>query len=142
MVIGRPKEPGGLIPVILQDNELIPRNLNDEKVVIFRQGETTGRQLMMVKPLGVVLAANDPLLRPPAKPACNYALDPEAEDIGNPLHQHEDGTYWFYEATWNLEQGPYPTYEEAYAALLKYCVEYQKAVETQNETPAKTEDAK
>jgi len=125
MVIGKPTKEG-VIPVILKDDELIPVNLNAQRVLIFRQGESTGRQLAMVKPLGVVLPPGDPLLLPPSRPICNFALDPEVEP--SPLHEHADGTWWFYEATWTLEQGPYATFDEGLAAMTQYCIEYQNSL--------------
>jgi hypothetical protein len=125
MVIGRTTS-AGMIPVILGDDELIPRNLNERKVVIFRQGNSTGRQLLVIKPLGDILPEESDLLRPVPKPSCNYTLDPDGP-IG-PVHQHEDGTWWFYEATWNLEQGPFPFYEDCLAVLTQYCIDYQKSL--------------
>ena len=125
MVIGKPTS-AGIIPVILTDNELIPANLNSQKTAIFRQGATTGRELKLIKALGTVLEPGDPLLRAPAKPVCNYTLDPEVQS--GPLHQHTDGTWWFYEATWNMEQGPYVTSDEAIDALTKYCIDYQNSL--------------
>lgn len=137
MVIGRPTV-AGMISVLLTDNELIPLNLNSPRVVVFRQGNTTGRELKIVKPLGIVLASNDPLLRPLAKPECNYTLDPETQT--GPLHQHEDGTWWFYEATWNLEQGPFATYEDAEKALVVYCLDYQNNLTKSEESVTVVKD--
>ena len=125
MVIGRTTS-AGMIPVILGDNELIPRNLNERKVVIFRQGNSTGRQLLMVKPLGDILPEESDLLRPIPKPACNYTLDPD-EPTG-PVHQHDDTWWWFYEATWNLEQGPFSSYDDCLEALTQYSIDYQKSL--------------
>jgi hypothetical protein len=71
------------------------------------------------------LIADESLVRQPEKPpvVCNYAPDPECP--GNPLHQHADESWWFYEETWNLEQGPFATYEEAYSSLAEYCTALQ-----------------
>jgi hypothetical protein len=110
--------------VILSDNETLPANLNSEKVVVYRRGECTNRELVLVKALGVVLAANDPALRNTSKPVCNH------DGNRDPLHQHEDGTFWFYEETWTLENGPYATHEEAYNALAEYCIGLEVAKET------------
>ena len=41
----------------------------------------------------------------------------------DPLHQHPDGTWWWYEETWAEEHGPYSTEAEAKDALLTYCRE-------------------
>lgn len=113
----------GVVYIILGDDEMIPRNFNTEKTIIFRQGVSTDRQLVLVKGLGLI--ADEKLVRQPEKPPviCNYAPDPECP--GNPLHQHEDESWWFYEETWNLEQGPFEVYEAAYSALAEYCTALQ-----------------
>lgn len=118
----------GVVYVILGDGEMIPRNLNTEKTIIFRQGPSTDRQLVLVKGLGLI--AEEKLVRQPEKPpvVCNYAPDPECP--GNPLHQHEDESWWFYEETWNLEQGPFETYEAAYSSLAEYCTALQTEKES------------
>src|SRR5271157_3672018 len=119
MVIAPGNRPGITAIVILSDGEFLPENLNHEKVLAFRQGNSTNRQLLMVKGLGVLAEAS--LLKPRVDPVCNYSGD------GNPLHQHADKTWWFYEETWNLENGPFETYEEAYTALTVYCTELQES---------------
>ena len=131
MVIGKPTA-AGMIPVILGDDEQVPRNLNDSKVVIFRQGNSTGRQLKLVKPLGELLGEDSPLLRPPPRPVCNYSLDPEVP--GGPMHQHDDGSWWFFESTWNFEQGPYASFDDCLEGLTKYCIDYQNSL-TPSEKP-------
>lgn len=103
----------GIIFVNLADGEFLPENLNNEKVVVMRQGESTGRQLKIVKPLGKL--ATPDLLRPPAEPVCNYTGD------GDTLHKHEDGTWWFYDEAWAFENGPYGSYDTGWAALTDYC---------------------
>src|SRR5579872_4854740 len=103
MVIGKKVENGiQIIVVILSDGEFLPENLNHPKVVVFRQGDSTQRQLKLVKELGA--AADFSILRPPSEPVCNYD-----KTDGDPLHQHADETWWFYEQSWNLENGPYAT---------------------------------
>jgi len=128
MVIGKKVENGiQVIVVILADGEFLPDNLNYAKVVAFRQGESTGRQLKLVKELGK--AADLAILRPPTEPVCNY----DKAD-GDPLHEHTDGTFWFYEQSWNLENGPYATYETAFDALSAYCVNFQEAKSEEENT--------
>jgi hypothetical protein len=123
MVIGKKVEHGvQIIVVILADGEFLPDNLNHPKVVVFRQGESTGRQLKIVKELGAKAPAS--ILRPPTQPVCNYS-----NTDGNPLHEHTDGTWWFYDQSWNLEQGPYAAYETAEEALTEYCIKFQQAKE-------------
>jgi hypothetical protein len=109
------KGQGGIVAhVILADGEALPQNLNSEKVVVYRRGKSTNMELMLVKPLGVLADAD--LLRDKSKPVCNFEGGPD------PLHEHADGTFWFYEETWALENGPFSTYDEAYNALAEYCV--------------------
>jgi hypothetical protein len=109
------KGQGGIVAhVILADGESLPQNLNSEKVVVYRRGKSTSMELMLVKPLGVLADAD--LLRDQSKPVCNFEGGPD------PLHEHADGTFWFYEETWALENGPFSTYDEAYNALAEYCV--------------------
>jgi hypothetical protein len=107
--------------VILADGEALPQNLNSEKVVVYRRGKSTDMELLLVKPLGVLADAD--LLRDPGKPVCNFEGGPD------PLHEHADGTFWFYEETWSLENGPFPTYDEAYDALAEYCVGLERVKE-------------
>lgn len=125
MVIGRPNS-AGIILVILTDDERVPRNLNHFKVAVFRQGNSTGRQLLMVKALGTILPEDSPFLRPLVDPICNFALDPDFPP--SPIHEHSDGTWWFFEATWRLERGPFPTWDTANEALAEYCLEYQNSL--------------
>jgi len=112
MVISPPT--GGLIYVILGDGEFLPERFNIEKTVVFRRDKSTNNELHLLKPAGEI--GPETLCQPTnPKPVCNYSGD------GNPLHQHEDGDFWYYDAEFNLENGPFKTYEEAYAALLVYC---------------------
>lgn len=116
MVIG-PGRDGITAFVILGDNELLPENLNDEKILVMRKGDSTNRELKVVKELGKL--ASPDLLKKPEEPVCDYLFQ---STEGNPLHEHKDGTWWFYEETWAFENGPFPTYEEANAALEAYCI--------------------
>ena len=111
MVISPPTK--GIILVILGDGELLPENLNNEKVVVMRKGNSTNRELKVVKELGKL--ATPDLLKPPNEPVCNYAGD------GNPLHEHKDGKWWFYDETWAFENGPYESFEDGSVALEAYC---------------------
>ncbi len=116
------KAPDGIY-VTLADGEYLPSNLNNTKTKVFRQGDSTDRQLVLLKPLGVLAPE---LLRPepPAKPVCPLSLLLAATN--RPLHQHEDDSWWFYDVTFALEAGPFDTEAEAKDALAKYCVDYQK----------------
>ena len=107
---------------ILADGEFLPENFNSPKTLVFRQGESTGRQLKIVKPFGEL--AGPELLCPKSNPICNYE-----HTEGDPLHQHKDESWWFYDADWQLEQGPFDTYDEAFTALGQYCIELQAAKE-------------
>lgn len=114
MVISPPT--GGLIYIILGEGEFLPERFNIEKTVVFRRDKSTKNELHLLKPAGEVGPATLTQPQPQTpKPVCNYSGD------GNPLHQHEDGGFWHYDADWALEHGPFKTYEEAYAALLTYC---------------------
>ena len=44
----------------------------------------------------------------------------ETAEPNNPVHRHEDGTWWFYEETWADENGPYDTLELCNWALKEY----------------------
>jgi len=105
--------------VILADGEYIPDKFNSPKVVIYRKGKLTHGELVMIKNYGELAKAED--VAPPAKPVCNYDFN------GNPLHEHDDETWWYYDETWALENGPFDTYEEAYASLLAYCEDLNTA---------------
>jgi len=39
----------------------------------------------------------------------------------NPIHQNEDGKWYFWDETWAFEEGPFNTKLEAENALDKYC---------------------
>ena len=120
MVIG-PGRNGVSAFVILADGERIPQKFNDERVVVMRKGASTGFELLVVKSFGKL--ANPELMTPPEALVCEYPKS------GDPLHEHTDGTWWFYDATWVAEAGPFLTYEDAYAGLKSYCILYQKEQE-------------
>ncbi len=131
MVISPPTN--GVILVILgETDKFIPENLNNEKVVIFRRDSSTNNELKMVKELGRL--ADPALLKKLDEQICNY-LDNLVD--GNPVHEHKDGTWWFYEETWTFENGPFPTYEEAEAALEAYCIVVLAIREEQEESVKK-----
>lgn len=111
MVISPPTK--GIIMVILGDGELLPENLNSEKVVVMRRGDSTNRELKVIKELGKL--ASPDLIKPPAEPVCNF------EGGSNPLHEHKDGSWWFYDETWSAENGPYESFEDGSTALEAYC---------------------
>jgi len=106
---------GGLIYVILgETDKFLPERWNIPTTVVFRRDKSTNNELHLLKSAGEIGPAE--LCKAPVEvPKCNYNGD------GNPLHQHEDGSYWHYDADFSLENGPFKTYEEAYAALTTYC---------------------
>ena len=105
---------GGLIYVILGEGETLPERWNTTQTVVFRRDSTTNKELHLLKEAGTI-GPPELTTRPKIHPKCNYSGD------GNPLHQHEDGTYWHYDVDFSLENGPFKTYHEVYAALEKYC---------------------
>lgn len=117
-----------VINIILGEGEKITEQFNTEKAVIYRRDSTTDWKLKLVKPLG--LLANEEELRVNAKPVCNFDF---SSDNGNPLHQHDDGTWWHFDELWQLEHGPFSTYEEAYSALADYCIELETSAATAEE---------
>lgn len=119
MVIAQSREKGITAFVVLKDGERLPQNLNSPAIVVCRCGDSTNRELLIIKPLGQLADAS--ILAGPAKPICNFT----ESDSADPLHQHEDGTWWFYEETWTLENGPFNTKDEAYEVLKAYCLELQ-----------------
>lgn len=125
MVIAR-GENGIVAHVILADFEFLPENLNNERVVVYRRGESTDWQLKLVKALGTL--ATEHLLKPPAPAVCDYKEN-QQETPGDPMHQHADEKWWWYEETWAFENGPFDTYEEAYTALGEYCLGLERVKE-------------
>lgn len=101
--------------VTLADGEFLPDRFNDERVLVFRYGDSTNRELLVIKPLGKL--ADESILRPPVDPMCNFGQDGGT----SPLHQHPDGTWWWYEETWTLESGPYDSEAVGRGALEDYC---------------------
>jgi hypothetical protein len=120
MVIG-PGRSGISAFVILADGEYIPKKFNDERVVVMRRGASTNFELLVVKGFGKL--ASPELILPPEALLCEHPKS------GDPLHEHADGTWWFYDITWVAEAGPFLTYEDAYAGLKSYCILYQKEQE-------------
>jgi hypothetical protein len=47
----------------------------------------------------------------------------EGEHNPNPIHEHTDGTWWFWDEVWCEEHGPYETKEACTVELDKYCKE-------------------
>ena len=123
MVIAQSKQKGITAFIILKDNEKLPQNLNSPTVVVCRYGDSTNRELMVIKPLGKL--ADPSILAGPTKSVCNLDLDSSEVCKFSPLHQHEDGTWWFYEEAWALENGPFDTEADAYEVLKAYCFELQ-----------------
>ncbi len=41
----------------------------------------------------------------------------------DPVHETDDGTWWFWDETWGHRQGPFDTEKEAKEKLEKYCKE-------------------
>lgn len=107
--------------VILNDGEFIPARFNHPKIVVYRRGRSTNGELVEIKPLGELAKTED--LKPAERPACNYSGD------GNPLHEHEDGTWWYFDEAWDLENGPFPTQQSAYTSLYAYCEDVQRTKE-------------
>ena len=117
MVIG-PGRGGISAFVVLVDGERIPQKFNDERVVVMRRGASTDFELLVIKAFGRL--APPELMAPLEASVCEYPKG------GDPLHEHVDSTWWFYDATWVAEAGPFLTYEDAYAGLKSYCILYQK----------------
>lgn len=42
----------------------------------------------------------------------------------DPVHQHEDGSWYFYDEVWTNEYGPYPSKEKCDAALSNYVTKF------------------
>lgn len=108
--------------VILGEGEKITEQFNNEKVVIYRRDSTTNWEAELIKPLGALATAEQ--LRVNAPKVCNYNEDGHDP---NPIHEHEDGTWWFFDELWSLENGPFPTFDEAYNALAEYCIGLETA---------------
>lgn len=119
----------GVISVILADGEYLPQNLNSEKVLVFRQGDSTGRQLEIIKEFGKL--ADPGILKSEVEKICNYSGD------GNPLHQHEDQSWWYYDETWAYENGPFDSYDLGWESLEQYCQDLSRSREFSLTLPSK-----
>src|SRR5208282_2494614 len=108
--------------VILGEGEMITAAFNSEKIVVYRRDSTTNWEVELIKPLGTLASVEQ--LRVNAPQVCNYN---EGEHDPNPIHEHEDGTWWFFDELWSLENGPFTTFDEAYNALAEYCVGLETA---------------
>lgn len=102
----------GFIFVILSDGEFLPERFDRPSVAVFRQGDSTDRQLLALKKPGERTPPE--LLAPPAELICSYSE-------GGPLHQHTDGSWWYYDETWTYENGPFETEEAGADSLQEYC---------------------
>ena len=126
-----PGQNGIAAHICLGDGEALPLQFNNEKTVVYRRGPSTDNALKIEKPLGIVLEPGHPLLKDPTKPICTY------EGGDGPIHEHENGDWYFYEENWAYENGPFETWEECYQALAEYCLGLEKAkqiyVEMMNE---------
>lgn len=54
---------------------------------------------------------------------CLYPMGSDGEESGDPIHVHDDGSWWFYEENWADENGPYETKDECEFMLAKYIQE-------------------
>lgn len=131
MVIG-PSNGGASALVILSDGEFLPANLNSERILVYRRGISTGWELKVVKPVGML--ASEDLLRPVAKANCT------GQKGDDPLHQHDDKSWWFFDEEFSLENGPFETYDEAYGALAEYCLGLTKAQDVAAEILSEIKD--
>jgi hypothetical protein len=128
MVIG-PGKQGVAAFVILGDGELLPERLNSIKVLVFRQGNSTGRQLLIVKPLGQLAPIE--LLYKAEEPEETPCPGLTAEN--DPIHEHDPGQWFFYESTWTLEHGPYLSEGECRIAAEIYKDTEKEALTKQQE---------
>lgn len=51
---------------------------------------------------------------------CNYD---ERSTFNNPVHQHSDGSWWFYDETWSQELGPFSSEQLCKDSCKKYVEE-------------------
>ena len=125
-----PGQNGITAHICLGDGEALPLQFNSEKIVVYRRGASTDNALKIEKPLGIILESGHPLLKDPTKYVCAY-------EGGDPIHEHENGDWYFYEESRSYENGPFETWEECYQALAEYCLGLEKAkqiyVEMMNE---------
>lgn len=118
----------GVIHVILGDGESLTEQWNSEKVVVYRKDATTNRELQLVKAYGLLASPEE--LKKNAKQRCGWDA---LSNGGDPIHQHEDGTWWHFDELWSLENGPFETWDEAYSALAEYCAGLEMAANTAQE---------
>lgn len=115
----------GVINVILGEGESLIEKFNDPKVVVYRRDSTTAWELVLVKGLGLLASAEQ--LKVNVKQRCGWTA---ASNAGDPIHQHEDGSWWHFDELWSLENGPFATWDEAYSALAEYCAGLEQAQQT------------
>ena len=118
----------GVINVILGEGESLMERWNNEKVVVYRKDSTTNQELELVKPLG--LLASPEALKVNAKLKCGYVM---ALNGGDPIHQHDDQSWWHFDELGELENGPFETWDEAYSALAEYCAGLEQATKVAQE---------
>lgn len=118
----------GVINVILGEGESLSDQFNSEKVVVYRRDSTTDWTIKVVKPLG--LLASPEALKVNAKQRCS---GDSAAFNGDPIHQHDDGSWWHFDELWSLENGPFETWDDAYNALAEYCTGLEQAQKTAQE---------
>lgn len=118
----------GVINVILGEGESLTPQFNHEKVVVYRKDSTTNQELELVKPLG--LLASPEALKVNAKQRCGWDA---TSNGGDPIHQHDDQSWWHFDELWSLENGPFETWDEAYNALAEYCAGLEQATKVAQE---------
>ena len=118
----------GVINVILGDGESLTEQFNHEKVVVYRKDSTTNWDLKLVKPLGLLASAEE--LKVNAKQRCGWTAESNG---GDPIHQHDDQSWWHFDELWSLENGPFETWDEAYNALAEYCAGLEQATKVAQE---------
>lgn len=118
----------GVINVILGEGESLTEQWNNEKVVVYRRDSTTGWDLKLVKPLGLLASAD--VLKVNAKKRCGWDA---TSNGGDPIHQHDDQSWWHFDELWSLENGPFETWDEAYSALAEYCAGLEQATKIAQE---------
>lgn len=113
----------GVINVILGEGESLTEQFNKEPVVVYRRDSTTGWNLKLVKGLGLLASLEE--LKVNAKQKCGWDA---MSNGGDPIHQHEDKSWWHFDELWSLENGPFETWDEAYNSLAEYCAGLEQAV--------------
>lgn len=118
----------GIINVILGEGESLTEQWNNEKVVVYRRDSTTNQDLKLVKPLGLLASPEE--LKVNTKLRCGWS---PISNGGDPIHQHDDGSWWHFDELWSLENGPFETWDEAYNALAEYCAGLEQATKVAQE---------